>query len=114
MYLLTILALLYVASVAFYHAGKKRSGVDRVRASQAAQRAVFAIAWIPVIAALALIVLHRGWEVGVFLWLGAWIAAALLSVFLAGLWRRAHLPSGVIGIGIATFGLIAFPWGGSS
>ncbi|MEM6475050.1 MAG: DUF3325 family protein [Pseudomonadota bacterium] len=109
--LLTITALLYVSSVAFFHAGKKRTAFAKVKSSEAVRRSTSVFAWTCVFIALGLIVSRKGWEVGIFLWLGAWIAAAVTSIFLEALWKRAHLPSAALCIAIFAAGLFIVPWG---
>lgn len=109
--LLAITALLYVSSVAFFHAGTKRTALAKVKGSIALQRAVSAFAWSTVIIALALIVSRKGFEVGIPLWIGAWVAAAVLSVFLEAVWKRAHLPSAAVSAVLFVAGLVMVPWG---
>ncbi|MEM1051181.1 MAG: DUF3325 family protein [Pseudomonadota bacterium] len=109
--LLTITALLYVASVAFFHAGKKRTAFAALKNSVVLQRSTRALGWVLVLLALGLIVALKGWEVGTFLWLGAWIIAAVASVFLEALWKRAHLPSAALCIAVFVFGLTTGSWG---
>lgn len=112
--LLTITALLYVSSAGFFHAGAKRTAFAKVKASPALRRMLSVLAWAGVIAALALIVSRKGWEVGVFLWLGAWVIAAITSVFLEALWKKAHLPSAAVCAAVFATGLFIVPWGASS
>lgn len=111
--LLTITALLYVSSVAFFHAGKKRTAFEKVKHSVWARRGLSVFAWVTVALALGLIVSRKGWEVGIFLWIGAWVMAAVLSVFLEAVWKRAHLPSAAVCSAVFATGLILVPWGGT-
>ena len=112
--LLTITALLYVSSVGFFHAGTKRTAFTRVKNSAALRRTLSLLAWVGVIAALALIVARKGFEVGIPLWIGAWVVAAVLSVFLEAVWKRAHLPSALVSTAVFALGLALVPWGASS
>ncbi|MEM6908614.1 MAG: DUF3325 family protein [Pseudomonadota bacterium] len=109
--LLTITALLYVSSFAFFHAEKKRTAFARVKNSVAWQRGLSAFAWIAVVLALALIVSRKGFEVGIPLWIGAWVVAAVLSVFLEAVWKRAHLPSAAACAAVFAFGVSTVTWG---
>lgn len=111
MHLISITALLYIGSVAFFHAGKKRSAFSKVKQSVWVQRSVSAFAWATVALALALIVSRKGWEVGFFLWVGAWVVAAIASVFLEAVWKRAHLPSALLCCAVFATGLVIVPWG---
>lgn len=112
MELITIIALLYVSSVAFYHAGPKRSAFAAVQKSAAVQNALRVFGWIGVGIALALIVARRGFEVGIPLWIGAWVVAAVASLFLQAIWKRAHLPSAAVSVAIFAAGIALIPWGG--
>lgn len=112
--LLTITALLFVSSVTFFHANGKRTSIEAIKTSRAMQSVLTTAAWSTVALALALIVSRKGWEVGIPLWLGAWIFAAVLSVFLAALWRKAHLPSAVLSLAIFGLGVSTVSWGAAS
>ncbi|MEM7781099.1 MAG: DUF3325 family protein [Pseudomonadota bacterium] len=109
--LLTITALLYISSFAFFHAAKKRTAFTRVKNSVGWQRVFTAFAWTGVAIALALIVSRRGFEVGIPLWIGAWVLAAVLSVFLQALWSKAHLPSALASVALFGFGAMTVSWG---
>ncbi|MEL6921417.1 MAG: DUF3325 family protein [Pseudomonadota bacterium] len=112
--LLTITALLYVSSTAFFHASKKRTTFAKLKASAALRRTLSALAWIGVVAAFVLIVSRKGFEVGIPLWIGAWVVAAVLSVFLHAVWQRAHLPTAALCTATFVAGVFAVPWGTSS
>ncbi|MEL7198776.1 MAG: DUF3325 family protein [Pseudomonadota bacterium] len=111
MELLTVTALLYVASALFFHAAPKRTAFARVKTESLWRRGFTATAWALVAVALVLMVSLRGLEVGIPLWLGAWVLAAIASLFLEALWKRAHVPS--MGVFLALFfvGLSLGPWG---
>lgn len=109
--LLTITALLFVSSVAFFHANGKRTSIEAIKSSRVFQRGLTIMAWATVALALALMVSRKGWEVGIPLWLGAWIMAAVLSVFLAALWRKAHLPTAALSLAVFALGLSTVSWG---
>ena len=111
--LLTITALLYVCSYVFFHAAKKRTGFERVKASLALQRAAYGIGWVGALVALGLIVSRKGWEVGVPLWIGAWVVAAIISVFLEATFKRAHMPLAAISAAVFAFGLATVSWQGT-
>ncbi|MEL7111133.1 MAG: DUF3325 family protein [Pseudomonadota bacterium] len=112
MELLTLTALLYVASFAFFHASKRRTAFEQVRNSLALQRGLSAFGWLAVTAAFAVAVARYGWEVGIPLWLGCWVLAAILSLFLEALWKRAHIPSAALCFVLSAIGLVLMPWGG--
>ncbi|MEL6415121.1 MAG: DUF3325 family protein [Pseudomonadota bacterium] len=109
--LLTITALLYVCSYVFFHAAKKRTGFKRVKDSLALQRTAYAIGWVGAIVALGLIVSIKGWEVGIPLWVGAWVVAAIISVFLEATFKKAHAPLAAVCAAVFATGLVIVPWG---
>ncbi|MEO0464386.1 MAG: DUF3325 family protein [Pseudomonadota bacterium] len=109
--LLTITALLYVCSYAFFHAAKKRTGFKRVKDSLALQRAAYGLGWVGAIVALGLSVSIKGWEVGIPLWVGAWVAAAIISVFLEATFKKAHAPLAAVCVAVFATGLVIVPWG---
>ncbi|MEM9085037.1 MAG: DUF3325 family protein [Pseudomonadota bacterium] len=109
--LLTITALLYVSSYVFFHAAKKRTGFKRVKDSLALQRAAYGLGWVGALIALGLIVSRKGWEVGIPLWIGAWVVAAIISVFLEATFKRVHMPLAAISAVIFAVGLATVSWG---
>lgn len=108
--LLTITALLYVSSYVFFHAAKKRTGFKRVKNSLALQRAAYGVGWIAAVFALGLIVSRKGWEVGIPLWIGAWVVAAVVSVFLEATFKRVHMPLAAVSAIVFAIGLAIVPW----
>ncbi|MEM6828332.1 MAG: DUF3325 family protein [Pseudomonadota bacterium] len=108
--LLTITALLYVSSYVFFHAAKKRTGFKRVKDSVALQRTAYGLGWICVVIALGLIVSRKGWEVGIPLWIGAWVVAAIISVFLEATFKRVHMPLAAVSAVIFAVGLATVSW----
>lgn len=108
--LLTITALLYVSSFAFFHANKKRTGFAKVKTSLALQRAVFGFGWFGVLVSLGLIASRKGFEVGIPLWIGAWVVAAVISVFLEAVWKKAHTPLAAVSLAVFFLGLATVSW----
>lgn len=109
--LLTITALLYVCSYVFFHAAKKRTGFKRVKDSLALQRTAYGLGWVGAVGALGLIVSIKGWEVGIPLWVGAWVVAAIISVFLEATFKKAHAPLAAVCLAVFMAGLVIVPWG---
>lgn len=108
--LLTITALLYVSSYVFFHAAKKRTGFKRIKDSVALQRTAYGLGWIVVVIALGLIVSRKGWEVGIPLWIGAWVVAAVISVFLEATFKRVHMPLAAVSAIVFAVGLATVSW----
>lgn len=108
--LLTITALLYVSSYVFFHAAKKRTDFKRVKDSLVLQRTAYGLGWVGVVIALGLIVSRKGWEVGIPLWIGAWVVAAIISVFLEATYKRAHMPLAALSAAVFAFGLATVSW----
>ena len=108
--LLAITALLYVSSYVFFHAAKKRTGFKRVKDSLALRRTAYGLGWIGVVLAAGLIVSRKGWEVGIPLWIGAWVVAAVISVFLEATFKKVHAPLAAISALVFAFGLISVSW----
>lgn len=109
--MLTITALLYVSCFAFFHANKKRTAFAAVKASLALQRGMWAFGWGTALVACVLIVSRKGAEVGIPLWIGAFVLAAIISLFTEALWQRVHLPLAGLSLAIFAAGLFAVSWG---
>ena len=108
--LLIITALLYVSSFAFFHAAKKRTAFERVKRAVPAQRVVSGVGWLGVLMSLGLMVSRKGFEVGIPLWIGAWVVAAVISVFLEAVWKKAHTPVAALSLAVFALGLTTVSW----
>ncbi|MEM6858623.1 MAG: DUF3325 family protein [Pseudomonadota bacterium] len=94
----------------FFHAAKKRTGFKRVKDSVALQLTAYGLGWGGAVVALGLIVSRKGFEVGIPLWIGAWVVAAIVSVFLEATYKKVHLPLAVLSAGVFGFGLATVSW----
>ncbi|MEL6198952.1 MAG: hypothetical protein AAFR09_01970 [Pseudomonadota bacterium] len=108
---LASLGLIYAACVALHHAHPKRTAFDRVRTHSGAQRGLRLGAVLLLAATQLLLAAAVGWERGIPIMLGVLAATGALSLIVATLAPRTHLPGGaaLLGTGMISAG---FVWAG--
>ncbi|MEM8825736.1 MAG: hypothetical protein AAGD40_02260 [Pseudomonadota bacterium] len=74
--------------------------------SSLVRRGTAGLAWATALAALAILVIARGWELGIPLWLAAFAMAGVASLLVTALAKRWHLTSAAIAAIVAAFAIV--------
>ncbi|MEL6934321.1 MAG: DUF3325 family protein [Pseudomonadota bacterium] len=93
-------ALLYIACFGFYHANKRRTAFDWIKATSTRRKVTRYSGWLIAFGALGLLVTQFGWELGIPLWLAVFVFAGVSSLLISALWPKTHIPSAIVSVAL--------------